>query len=364
VIDLIAGFIHTEKINMSYKVMMLGTDMSTKGGVASVIKDYLEYGILERLGISYVATHRDGSKISKLLFFSSQFLVISYKMLFSRIVHIHSSQGWSYRRLFILFLMAKIYGKKTVWHIHGSQFDIYYKNATIYEKYLIRFGLRKADKVIALSLAWKEKLQIIESNASIIVILNAVNTKKYEVVNRQLHSPMTVLFLGRLGKRKGVYDILKAIEILAKENIYFILAGDGEINEVLEIINKKGLEKIVEVPGWTGDEKKKNLIKKSDVYILPSYNEGLPISILEAMAASLPIISTPVGGIPDAVIDGENGYLIEPGNFKALASKILKIYQDHILWRKLSVGSQKIAIKKYDTSRIELELTGLYKELS
>ena len=348
---------------MSYKVMMLGTDISTRGGIASVIKDYIDYGIFKRLGINYSATHKDGSKFSKVLFFASQFLVISYKMLFSYIVHIHSSHGWSYRRLFILFLIAKCYRKKTVWHIHGSQFDLYYKKSSAFEKHFIRFGLRKADKVIALSSAWKEKLYNIEPQALIEVILNGVNTKRYQVSNRYLHNPMTVLFLGRLGKRKGIYDILDAIEILIDKNIHFILAGDGEINEVREIIKKKGLQKIVEVPGWISGEEKLSLLVKSDLYILPSYNEGLPISILEAMAAGLPIISTPIGGIPDAVIEGENGYLIEPGDFRALAARILKINKNHALWEKLSIGSHKIGIEKYGMFRIESELASLYKNL-
>jgi len=346
---------------MTYKVMMIGTDISTKGGIASVINDYIDYGIFKRLGINYYATHRDGSKTNKLLFFVSQFLIIFCKMPFYKIIHLQSSHGWSYRRLFILFVMAKFLRKKTIWHIHGSQFDIYYENACFFEKNIIKFGLRKADKVIALSSAWKKTLHKIEPSALIDIILNGVNIKKYQVLNRHPHNPMIVLFLGRLGKRKGIYDIINAIEILKKENIQFILAGDGEINEVKEVLYKKGLQSKVNVPGWISGNDKQDLLSKSDVYILPSYNEGLPISILEAMAAGLPVISTPIGGIPDAVIDGKNGYLIEPGDFEDLASKILMITKDYNLWKKLSIGSIEIGEDKYDMPRIENELLKLYK---
>lgn len=349
---------------MIYKVMMLGTDVKTQGGISSVIKNYIDYGITERLGISYYATHKDGSKINKMLFFVSQFMVIFCKMPLYKIIHFQSSQGWSYRRLFTLFIVAKLFGKKTIWHIHGSQFDLYYKDTNFFEKNIINYGLRKADKVIALSEAWKEKLKTIEPDASIDVILNGVNVKKYQVFDRQYHDPMTVLFLGRLGERKGIYDILDTIEILSDKGIHFILAGDGEINKVKGIIKKKGLESIVEIPGWIGDSEKSALLLKSDIYILPSYNEGLPMSILEAMASGLPIVSTPVGGIPDAVISDKNGYLVSPGDVSNLAEKILILNKNKKLWRKMSVESSKIAEDIYDMSRIELELTQLYKKLN
>lgn len=342
---------------------MLGTDVNTQGGISSVIKNYLNYGIVERLGIDYYATHKDGSKLNKILFFISQFVVIFFKMPFYKIVHFQSSQGWSYRRLFILFITAKCFGKKTIWHIHGSQFDLYYKNASAFEKNIINYGLRRADKVIALSKAWKEKLETIEPHASIGVILNGINVKKYQVHNRQRHIPMTVLFLGRLGERKGIYDILNAIKILSDENIHFILAGDGDTNKVKEIIKKNNRQNSVEVPGWIGDSEKSDLLLKSDLYILPSYNEGLPMSILEAMASGLPVISTPVGGIPDAVINDKNGYLITPGDAESLAKNILKLNKNKALWKSMSAESSRIAEAKYDMSRIELELTELYKNL-
>lgn len=344
--------------------MMLGTDISTKGGISSVIKDCLDYGIFNRLGINYNATHKDGSKISKLLFFVTQFPIILCKMPFSKIVHFQSSRGWSYRRLFILFLIAKVYRKKTIWHIHSGNFDTYYNNSCLFEKNIINFGFNHADIIIVLSEYWKEKLQAIAPNTLIEVIPNGVNVSKYQVTNRKIHTPMTVLFLGKLGEQKGTYDILRAIEILANKNIFFILAGNGDTDEVKKIINNKNLDKIVDVPGWVSGDEKQSLLLKSDIYILPSYNEGLPMSILEAMAAGLPIISTPVGGIPDAVIEGENGYLITPGDFEALASTLLMLDRDHNLWKKMSLGSHKIVKEKYDMPRIESDLDNLYKNLS
>ncbi|MEE9346492.1 MAG: glycosyltransferase family 4 protein [Methylococcales bacterium] len=348
---------------MDNKIMMLGTGMSNKGGISSVVKDYQDYGILKRLGINYYATHRDGTKLVKLLFFVSQFSVILVKMPFYKIIHFHTATGWSYRRLSIIFSLAWLYRKQTIWHIHTGELHLYYDNASTLEKQMIKFVLRNADVVIALSSNCNKMIEDIEPRASIKILLNTVNVNDYQIDDRKLHDPIKVLLLGRLEYRKGIHDILKAIEILADNNICFVLAGDGDIEGTRKFVKDNSFEKIVSVPGWISGDQKLTLLKEADIYILPSYQEGLPISILEAMSAGLPIVSTPVGGIPDAVIDGENGYLIEPGDFKALASKILLLSEDHNLWKKLSLRSSEIAKQKFHMSRIETELTDLYNKL-
>ena len=127
----------------------------------------------------------------------------------------------------------------------------------------------------------------------------------------------TLLFLGLLGKNKGIYDLLECIrdhkvEFQGKLKLY--IGGNGEIEHVKQLIKEYGIADIVIFEGWVSGDKKIELLNKSDAYILPSYKEGLPISILEAMSYGMPIISTPVGGIPEIVSNGENGYLVEPGN--------------------------------------------------
>jgi glycosyltransferase involved in cell wall biosynthesis len=348
---------------MTNNIMMLGTGMSNKGGISSVVNDYDIYGILKRLRIDYYATHRDGTKLGKLLFFSSQFLVVLFKIPSYKILHFHTSIGWSYIRLSIIFLSAKIFRKKTIWHVHTGEMLTYYADSSLLEKYIIKFVLRNADVVIALSSNCKKMIEDIEPRASIKILLNTVNVTDYEVNNRKIHDPVNVLLLGRLEYRKGIHIILKAIKILADKNISFVLAGDGDIEGTRKFVKENCFETKVSVPGWISGDQKLALLKEADIYILPSYQEGLPISILEAMSAGLPIISTPVGGIPDAVTDGENGYLIEPGDSEALASKILFLSENQSVWEQLSLQSKETAKHKFHMSRIESELADLYNSL-
>lgn len=121
-----------------------------------------------------------------------------------------------------------------------------------------------------------------------------------------------ILFLGAINKMKGCYDMVDVIERVSKEvpNVRMIVAGYGEIEQVKEKIKEKNLSDRFIFPGWVRDNEKDELLKTSDIFFLPSYTEGMPMSILDAMGYGLPIVSTNVGGIPKIVHDGENGLCV------------------------------------------------------
>src|SRR5690606_10983036 len=125
--------------------------------------------------------------------------------------------------------------------------------------------------------------------------------------------------MGRLGSRKGTWDLLEAFKRLAAEvpNVRLVLGGDGEIDKARRIVARDGLEARVTIAGWLSGAEKLDVFNRTDIYALPSYHEGLPASIVEAMAAGAPIVSTPVGGIPEAVTDAFNGFLVAPGDVDA-----------------------------------------------
>ena len=339
---------------------MLGTDTSAKGGISSVVRDYFEFGLMSRLNVEYVATYRDGSKSSKVLFFLRQFPKIVSRMISADIVHAHSAHGWSFRRLASLLYLAKILGKKTVLHSHGSDFHIYYDNASRIERALIRYSLRNTDTVIVLSQDWKKKLTEIEPAGNYHVVRNGVDSNKYQVDARVLHNPVKVLFLGELGERKGVYDLVRAAQILNGSGFAFVLAGNGDVDGVRTMVRELELDETVSTPGWIGPEEKQRLLREADVYVLPSYNEGLPISILEAMAAGLPVVSTPVGGIPEAVIEGRNGFLVSPGDASSLADCIHKATSDGKSWKEMSEISSAMARESFSMEMVEGELRKIY----
>lgn len=347
------------------KVLMLGTDIPSPGGIASVVIDYFDFGLMSRLNIQYVPTFREGSKLTKVLFFLWHLPKIFIKMTPAKIVHVHAAQGWSFRRLVSLLYVAHLVRKKTVLHVHASQFDIYYERAGRVERAFIRYGLRFADVVIVLSKDWKEKLLAIEPRTKIAVVRNGVDYAKYrQLEERELRYPVTILSLGRLGERKGTYDLLNAAQALGGAGFKFVLAGDGDVEQVRNLVLERGLDDFVCVPGLVGQEEKNKLLGQADVYVLPSYHEGLPISILEAMVAGLPVVSTPVGGIPEAVIEGRTGYLTPPGDFQTLASCIERIVANPLTWRRMSDASIVLARENFSMEMVESELGKIYVSLT
>ena len=142
----------------------------------------------------------------------------------------------------------------------------------------------------------------------------------------------------------------------------FFLGGDGDIEEVNQIITNEKLEDIVKYEGWVSGEKKVELLNMADAYILPSYNEGLPISVLEAMSYKLPIISTKVGGIPEILEDGINGFIMEPGDKKAIKEAIDRLMNDVDLRKKMGLESAH-KVKAHLPEHVEKQLEQLYDHL-
>ncbi|MBK1644858.1 hypothetical protein CKO25_09395 [Thiocapsa imhoffii] len=342
---------------------MLGTDITTQGGIGSVVRSYRDSGLFNRLNIRYLSTHRDGLKFDKFLFFIRQIPIICFAIFKVDLVHLQTSQGWSFRRLVFFYLISSAIRKKVIWHVHGSTFDNYYIKSSGIEKKLIRYALTNRSSVIALSNSWKERLQVIAPKSDIRVIRNGIILDKYRSVRKETHRPFVVTFLGRLGVRKGTYDLIHAIELLKDLNINFKLAGDGDIQKCSREILSRGLNDKVEIRTWLDPDSVVSVLKSSDLYVLPSYDEGLPMGILEAMASGLPIVSTNVGGIPEAVESGVNGLLIEPGDVKSLALSIQRYYSDIKLWHSASQASLERAESQFSMESVELSLRQLYSDL-
>lgn len=151
--------------------------------------------------------------------------------------------------------------------------------------------------------------------------------------------------------------IINGIQIAKNEvpDIKCYLAGDGEIDKIKELVKQKKLEDNIEVIGWADFDKKLKLLKETATIVLPSYNEGLPMAILEGMASAKGIISTMVGAIPE-VVGNENGILIEPGDTNKLAEALVKYSKDV----EFLCSSSKANIKKIEE---QFSMTFMHKKL-
>jgi len=351
------------------RVCMIVQDRMVKGGIAAVINSYYGSKIEDQYDVTYVESYKDGGKLTKLMKGIAGYFVFLKVLITNRpdLVHIHSSFGPSFMRKLPFIYMAAMFNIPIINHIHGADFDQFYVNAIYKKKKLIENVYGKCDKLIALSDEWRMRLSKIVSSDKIEVIEN------YSVVNNQIIESRknrnvndTVLFLGEIGKRKGCYDIPDVVEIVSRSipNVRFVIAGSGseiDVKSIKDSLQQKKIFKNVEFPGWIRNEVKEKYLQEADVFFLPSYNEGMPMSILDAMGCSLPIVSTNVGGIPKIVKNNINGFCCEAGDVKAFSDAIILLLSDSDLNKKMSAGSLEIVMQKYSFEYHMKRLIELYE---
>ncbi len=356
---------------MRKKICMVVQDPLVKGGIAAVVNGYRGSALENDYEIVYVESYKDGGKFTKLFkgicgyFHFAKVLIVDKPEL----VHIHSSFGPSFYRKLPFIYMASWARLPIINHIHGADFDQFYVNADDKKKNWIKKVYNKCSVLIALSEEWKQRLNQIVDEDKIAVIEN------YSIIhedalkdrlNRRCNNK--VLFLGELGKRKGCYDIPKVAELVTKEipNVKFVLCGAGSQNDetaIKELFQANGTINNVEFPGWVRDTKKDKVLREADIFFLPSYNEGMPMSILDAMGYGLPVVSTNVGGIPKIVHDDKNGWCCEPGDAEAFAKALIRLFSNQEELMKCSRESYEIVRKGYSLEAHLEKLIYIYEKM-
>lgn len=337
---------HILTIGIDYKVI--------HGGVAAVENVYSTF----YKPFNHIATVVDYGKFRKLTTFFKAYIQFWYWMLFHKeitIVHVHGASDASFWRKRIFINIAKLFNKKVIFHCHGAEF----KRFSNQHKKSVSLTLKKCDCIIALSESWKAWFEEFFHHNNVIVVKNVIN-EPHE--NKIKHDKFVLLFLGRLGKRKGIYDLLNVVtshKFEFKDKLKLILGGDGDIDKIAEIIRKNELNDIVQYKGWVNGKDKIDLLNYADAYILPSYNEGLPISILEAMSYSLPIISTNVGGIPEILEQNKNGFIMNPGDKDSLYYAIHELMNKPDLCKYMGLSS-RTKVKEHLPTYVEQKLSEIY----
>lgn len=331
------------------KICMIVPDASVKGGIASVVNGYRGSAIEREHKIHYVESYKNGSKFTKLCKALCGY-VCFLKVLFTDrpdVVHIHSSFGPSFYRKMPFIYLSRLAKIPVVNHIHGAEFDSFYEKASASKKKRVRRVYRKCTRFIVLSKEWKEKIAQIVPADKIDVIENycSLPEKLYYEERRQNQ----ILFLGALEERKGCYDIPVIFESVKQKcpDARLVMAGDGQMKQVKEAFAKKDLLSDVAFPGWVRDREKANLLQQSKVFLFPSYNEGMPMAVLEAMSYGLGIVTTTVGGIPQLIAHRQSGFLEEPGDLNAMAEDVSKLIQDEALCRNMGEQARETAEQKY-----------------
>lgn len=332
-----------------------------------MVSSYLQdLSFCSKYSLVYVPTSITGRLISRLLFTFCSYIRILKELLPKRtnIVHVHMSEKGSVFRKGIVIFLAKIFRSKTIIHLHGAIFEVWYKSSKPYIQAMVRRIMNSSDLIIILGKYWSDFISsLVTTPEKIHILYNAIRTS---TENRYNPKSRNILFLGVLDKRKGIYDLLEAMSI-AKDHlpkgISLTIYGQDTSGDINDRILYNNLENIVFFNGYLREDQKKEVFSNSLINILPSYNEGMPMTILETMAFGIPNISTNIAGIPEIIQDGENGILIRPGDPQALAEAIILLITNEEKRIEMSEKAFMTMRTKFSYDKHSIELDKLYASL-
>lgn len=349
------------------QVYMVSPSLESPGGITSVLHIYFtnyKDALKATIDMKSIETYSGDNRIKDIMYFSSSLMKVFWACLKDRdsIFHLHSASVGSFLRKSTIARLCGLFKKKFIYHIHGARFDSFMESSKPSQKRHIISLLSKAERIIVLSDSWKKYFSQYIPPEKLLVICNPCENLLTEYKKKN-NPRVNIIFLGRLGHRKGSYDLVEAVRLIKDSNFVLNLYGDGEVEETKALVAKYRLGDRVIVHGWVHHSKVREIHDAGDILVLPSYAEGLPMSILEAIGNGLPVVSTNVGGIPEAVTDGENGFIISPGDIPALSQRLEALINDSSLRERMGRKGLEIARENFSTQSIGKQLEKLYKEL-
>lgn len=344
---------------LSRKVLTVGEYFRDRvhGGIAAVLRSY-EPCFQE---FQFLASSRGSSFRNKLRYDLGSLFGLLWRLATRpgiRIVHIHTAAGRSFPKHLVYAAAARLMGRKVVLHCHASRFRVWFGEQSPSRQRRILSRMRKLDRLVCLSQAWKDYFVSIGLPEDRVVVLNNITPEAPAGLPPRVRPPLRLLFLGEIGPRKGVFDLLEAMKGIP-EGVMLDIGGNKMEEELRDAIRKGGLGDRVCFHGFVSGDQKRQLLSRAHVFVLPSYNEGLPIGILEAMSYGCAVISTPVGGIPEVV--AQNGILVPPGDVDALREAILSVTRPGTAEQMGAVSLEKV--KPFYPSSVMADLEKMYHSL-
>jgi glycosyltransferase involved in cell wall biosynthesis len=364
------------------RILLSGHLPPPMGGIAAFYQSLLNSSLPERVNLKFVCT----SSQSRTLAQSGNFTLTN---LFSAIAdcwrftvavithrpqltHIATAFGLSFIKHSVCVVVARLSGSQVLLHPHCG-FTVLYTDRSPGWQWFFRRIIGLTDGVIALSSEW-EALTAVVPDCPVFGLPNAIDLAPFEGVAQarnsadQAQAQIEVLYLGCVGKAKGSFDLVEAAKEISAQKlpIHFDLVGEelepggaGQLNRQIE---RAGLGSTIAVRPPIYGSQKIDLFRKADLFIYPSYAEGMPMAVIEAMACGLPVIATNVGGLPDLVSDGLNGLLVGPGCPDQLAHAVVDLSANPALRRMMQANSYQKARASFDIETLVTRLIAIYTQ--
>ena len=356
------------------RVWLVAPDPGSPGGVAAVARQVVVSRLSRRYRLSMLPTYRRGSAPARAWRGAMGIVRIGAGLVLRKpdLVHVKVASRGSFARKVLVGVLCRLRGVPVLVHVHGGGFDRFVAESSPPVQRLAHWLLESTPQVLSLSERWAERLRPLFPRARIDVLTNPVEVERFAGLARArfaaqddgapAEGPPEVLFLGDLVERKGVYDLVAAWSEVARAipGARLALCGPGEIDRVREAARAAGVHGLVETPGYVGFEDKRRRLGAAALFVLPSYVEGVPISLLEAMAAGLPSVVTPVGGVLDAVGERVEALVVEPGDRPALARAVIEVLASPALAGALGRAAYR-RVAAFDVAAYAVRLDDVYR---
>ena len=348
------------------RIVHVGPGLGVRGGVSAVERLIID-SIRDHAQVEHVATMEDGGLWCRMRVFGTALWRVHRLLRDDRpsIFHVHfASRGSTLRKCIIALMVLRRPGW-LVLHAHGGAFDRFFSHLPAPLQGRVAGIFRRSHGFVVLSTQWQEFYvgQLALRQDRIQIMINPTDPAT-EVPDRSRRENVQFVFLGRIDDYKGAFELLTAYQALpasSRARARLVFAGDGRVEELRQLAAVAGPD--VAVHDWLDPEQRDDLLAASDVLVLPSHNEGVPMAILEAMAHGLPVIATPVGGIPDVVQDGREGLLVEVADQVALTTALDRMVADPGLRTLLGKGARATA-ESLDMTHYGQRLLEFYRTIT
>lgn len=353
------------------RVIMTGPMPPSVGGMATVLSNLGESKLstqVELVFFNTAKTTREGRKLSEALINKCRLWSDWIRLLKSKsktIAHIHTCSGFTFFLDGVLVYLARLCSVRVVMHVHGGKFDQFLDSLNPLLLGLARWLFRRCDVIIVLSDSWQIELQKRLGEQFFSVIANGVPVIDDLTMQARIHKDVNVLFLGNLTEQKGVLDLLEVMRHIDNAVLHMVGGEEqiGIVDKVSQLIEQLKLNDKVILHGVKSGLAKQQFLQDADIFVLPSYAEGMPVALLEAMAFGLPVIVSNVGGIPAVVTNEVEGFLITAGNRVQLTSVLKQLISNPELREKMGLAGRRLCQSQFSIDATADKLLNLYWEI-
>jgi len=321
-------------------ILILGPSRAAVSGVSTHLNLLMDSGLAEDYELVHFQVGSEGRNegaLGKLLRLVVSPFALAATILFRHValVHINSSLNRrAYWRDLAYLFVAKAMGARVLYQVHGGKLPLEFFDGRALPTGFLRWTLNLPDVVVVLAQRELRAYREFIPEQNVVVIPNGIDCRPFAAVptvNAPADKPLRLLFVGRLDRAKGLYEILQGMRLATELGVdaRLIVAGSGpEEDRLKRYAQALGVAPRTIFAGAVFGRDKVKLMCGSDVMLLPSYSEGLPYALLEAMAAGLPVIATAVGAIPDVMSEGIHGCIVPPRDGRAIAEALALLHGD------------------------------------